>query len=407
MNKTTLNDTCDSGTKDTTVQCPNCLGAGMCVFHAVGEVPGNSCLLLDSREEALAYPHGHLALGFCPVCGFISNTAFDPGVQTYSLGYEEQQSFSPRFRAFQTALIRRLIDAYGVRGKDVVEIGCGKGDFLIELCQAGGNRGVGIDPACEPDRMAGRTNGQVRFIPEYYSEGHACLPCDVLCCRHTLEHIHQTHAFIRQVRRALGDRPEALVFFEVPDVVRVLRDSAFWDVYYEHCSYFSLGSLARLFRANGFAIQELAKDFDNQYLLLAAHPTTDSNGSRFPEEDDLKQLENDVRQFTIAVRRRVDGWRTDLEHMRKQGRRAAIWGSGSKCVSFLSAVEAGNEIAAVVDINPHRHDRFLPGSGRIISPPADLPSYRPDLVIVMNPIYLDEVACDIRAMGMDCRITAV
>ena len=54
-----------------------------------------------------------------------------------------------------------MIDRYDIHGKDILEIGCGKGDFLIEICRAGGNRGVGIDPACLPDRVAERRERSV------------------------------------------------------------------------------------------------------------------------------------------------------------------------------------------------------------------------------------------------------
>ena len=56
----------------------------------------------------------------------------------------------------------------------------------------------------------------------------------------TLEHIPATGDFVRMVRRAIGDavrnRP---VFFQIPEATRILRDCAFEDIYYEHCSYFS------------------------------------------------------------------------------------------------------------------------------------------------------------------------
>jgi len=66
----------------------------------------------------------------------------------------------------------------------------------------------------------------------------------------TLEHIADTADFIKMVRGSLQDSPSTDVFFQVPDVLRVLEEEAFWDIYYEHCSYFSIGSLARLFRRN-------------------------------------------------------------------------------------------------------------------------------------------------------------
>ncbi len=256
-----------------TYSCPNCNGSGMDVFYEAMGIPVHSCMMLDDRQAALDFPTRDLSLGFCGSCGFISNVLFDPSVQHYTSGYEEQQSFSPRFRKFQSDMIAGLIERYALRNKNIVEIGCGKGDFLVELCEAGDNCGVGIDPACDPQRMPGRACGRVRFIAELYSPRHAGLPCDFLYCRHTLEHIHPTREFTGLIREVVGDRKDMVVFFEVPGVERVLSEDAFWDIYYEHCSYFSLGSLARVFRANRFEIVELCTDFDDQYLFIVARPT--------------------------------------------------------------------------------------------------------------------------------------
>ena len=111
-----------------TKTCPNCEASGMHVFYEARRIPVHSCMMLETEAAALDFPTRDLALGHCRECGFISNVLFDAAVQDYTQGYEEQQSFSPRFRAFQTDLIRDLIDRYQLRGKEVVEIGCGKGD---------------------------------------------------------------------------------------------------------------------------------------------------------------------------------------------------------------------------------------------------------------------------------------
>jgi len=386
--------------------CPNCLHGGMREFYRADRIPVHSCMMLDNRDAATGFPKRDLALGFCEACGFISNVLFDSSVQAYSMGYEEQQSFSARFRLFQSDLVERLIDRYGLRRKDVVEIGCGKGDFLIELCEKGGNRGVGIDPACDPDRMNLR-NERVRFIRELYGEAHAGLPCDFLCCRHTLEHIHPTHDFIALMRKVVGERMDMVVCFEVPAVERVLQEAAFWDIYYEHCSYFSFGSLARVFRANGFEVVELAFDYDDQYLVIVARPAQRPTRSSLAGEDDIAALAESVDSFQKDVANTIHDWRDRIQAMRAAGKRVVIWGSGSKCVSFLSTVGVADAIDAVVDINPYRYGKFLAGSGKEVVAPVALQQSPPDVVIAMNAIYRDEIQSDLDAIGVKAEVIAV
>jgi SAM-dependent methyltransferase len=263
----------------TNYNCPSCDAVGMSIFYELQSVPLHSVLLLSTRQKALDYPTGDIALGFCPICGFISNVAFDSSLQEYSSGYEATQAFSPTFSAFAHRLAERLIDQYDLRGKDIIEIGCGQGEFLTMLCELGGNRGVGFDPAYVGPRTESQAQNRITFIKDFYSERYADYRGDFVCCKMTLEHIQRPADFVSTVRRSLGDQSDTIVFFQVPDVLRILRERAFWDIYYEHCSYFSLGSLARLFRKCGFDVIRLAKEYDGQYLMIEARPGDGMDGA--------------------------------------------------------------------------------------------------------------------------------
>jgi SAM-dependent methyltransferase len=380
--------------------CPNCGSVEMSVFYELESVPVHSVLLLPTREEALNYPKGDIALGFCQACGFISNVTFDPSLHEYSSRYEATQVFSPTFSAFAHRLARRLIDQYDLRGKDLIEIGCGQGEFLTLLCELGGNRGVGFDPAYVRERSESSAQDRITFIKDFYSERYADYQGDFVCCKMTLEHIQHTADFVSTVRRSLGDQSKAIVFFQVPDVRRILREVAFWDIYYEHCSYFSLGSLACLFRRCGFEVMNLAREYDGQYLMIEARAGDGKGEALLEQEDDLEELAREVAYFSEHYPPKLDAWRRDLQRMRQTGRQAVIWGGGSKGVAFLTTLRIEDEIEYAVDINPYKHGTYMAGTGQEIVGPEFLREYRPDVVIVMNPIYEDEIRQLIEGLGL-------
>src|SRR3546814_19695643 len=73
----------------------------------------------------------------------------------------------------------------------------------------------------------------------------------------------------------------------------------------------------------------------------------------------------------------------------------------------LLQVETGGGIDYVVDINPRKRGRFVPGTGQEIVDPAFLRDYRPDVLIVMNPEYQDEIATTAESLGLDSELVLV
>ena len=133
----------------------------------------------------------------------------------------------------------------------VLEIGCGKGEFLVALCERAGCNGIGLDPGYRPERTqstASRASGSFAT-----STGRATRTCRRTTCAAATRSStsRPVRDFVTLVRETIGDRRHVNVFFELPDMERVLEHGAFWDIYYEHCTYFTRGSLARLFRETG------------------------------------------------------------------------------------------------------------------------------------------------------------
>lgn len=386
--------------------CPNCGHSELQVFFEVRNVPVHSCLMLPTRQEALDFPCGDVVLGFCEQCGFITNVEFDAKWSAYAPNYEDQQSFSPTFNQFALDLANRLIEKYDLHDKDLVEIGCSKGDFLVLMCELGPNRGVGIDPSAVVGRVKSEATDRITFIQDYYSEKYTDYVGDFICCRHTLEHIHPTLEFISTVRRSIGDR-ETSVFLEIPDMGRVLQELAFEDIYYEHCSYFTPGTLSRLFRSCSFEVTDLYLAYGDQYLLIEAQPVAAPFETIHPQEESIEEVAKSVQYFAAKINHKLDNWKQQLQQMKAQEKRVVVWGSGSKCVSFLTTLGVTDQVDYIVDINPHRHGKFIPGVGKEIMSPEFLKDYQPDVVIVMNAIYCPEIQKMLDEMGVTTEVIPI
>lgn len=380
--------------------CPCCGSSATGVLYSVPSIPVHSCVLLNTAEAARAFPKRDLELAFCRDCGFAFNQKFDEDVIGYSTGFEESQHFSGTFNAFARSLARTIATRCTVEGKRILEIGCGKGEFLIELCEAGGASGIGIDPGYRADAGRRPTDAEVEFIVDTFRPAYQTLHSDVVLCRHTLEHIPDVSAFVESIRKMRGVNESTWVVFETPDFKRVLGEGAFWDIYYEHCSYFSPGTHARLFRAQGFDVTELELVYDGQYIVQFAKPASSPTMPRLTLEHDLEYLVRCADAFPERARAQRERWLGRIADARAAGRRIVVWGGGSKAVSFLTTLGLADEIDAVVDINPYKQGRFMPGTGHSVIAPRALVDRRPDLVIVMNPIYREEVRAALSGLGL-------
>ena len=379
------------------------------VFFEMVEMPVFCNLLWPNQHAAQQCERGDIRLAFCPQTGLITNVAFDPTRLQYSHAYENALDFSPRFQDYARSLAERLIHEHQLYRKDIIEIGCGKGEFLRLLCQLGDNRGVGFDPSYVELPESSEGAGQMTVVQDVYSERYAHYASDFICCRHTLEHIQDPTTLLRTLRRAIdASRPEPVVFFEVPNALDTFRHLAIWDIIYEHCCYFAPVALAAIFAACGFRVHKLNEEYGGQFLCLEARPGPNTAAEAAEQHAEwVQQLARDVTAFKTRFDHKVQTWNHKLHEMSRKRQRVVVWGAGSKGVTFLNLLEQQDQVEYVVDINPRKQGMYIPGTGQKIVPPELLRVYQPDVVCIMNAIYTDEIRQMCQGLGLHPELMSV
>lgn len=385
--------------------CPVCRSTNTNVFLNITGVPVHCNLLWETNEDALKAPRSDIILIFCNDCEHIFNSAFDPSLMEYTQQYENSLHFSSVFQGYARELADRLIETYDLHGKSIIEIGCGKGDFLKLICVGGANRGVGFDSSYENVGGTISPDSDITFVKDFYSERYLDYKSDFICCRQVLEHIQYPCDFLTELRKIIGVN-DTIVFFEVPNVDYTLNDHGIWDLIYEHRSFFSKNSLACLFNLCGFSICNLTESYNGQFLCIEALPDKSTPHSNNECIANMK-MNSDIAKFTEIFWSEIEDWKAKLMTIGQSGQRAVLWGAGSKGVTFLNMVGGRNQIEYVIDINTRKHGKYIPGTGQKIVSPEFLREYRPDIAIVMNPIYKNEIQQTLDQLGLSTRLMLV
>lgn len=352
---------------------------------------------MKDRRLAQKLNRGSIRLVLCEDCGFIYNQEFEPSKLSYGECYDNSQTYSPFFEEYLDGLVGYLISERNLRNCHIVEVGCGKGWFLRKLVEFEGadNTGHGFDPS-----YVGPTvdlGGRLRFERDLYGPKYAKVPADVIICRHVIEHVPDPVSFLQTIKQVADNSPHARIFFETPCVEWILRNQVIWDFFYEHCSYFTAGSLTTAFEISNFRVENIQHVFDGQYLWLEAvlaseKPVVTKRPGSIPAL---------VEQFAESEDALINSLQTKLEELGSKGK-VAIWGAGAKGVTFANLVDPGREfITCVVDLNPKKQGYYLPGTGHPIVSYHELLKYGVTTAILMNPNYRDENIALLRNSHLD------
>jgi C-methyltransferase C-terminal domain/Methyltransferase domain len=325
-----------------TVRCPACALDELTSLADLGEMPVAAGLTFASPQEARQSPRGRMHLGRCPRCRHVANMAFDASLVTFDASFEAALFHSPTYTAYATGVVDRLVKAYDLVGSPVLEIASGSPVLTDRLRDLG----------CVPYETPSATPPAGSYA--------------LTLARFVLEHLADPASLLTRLHGL-----SARVFVEVPDAGYDLT-TAGWDCIYPHVGYFGATSLEALCARTGWRVAEVGTAFHEQYLWAV--------------------LERDGVKFDEATRH----WRSTLE-----GRRAVVWGAGTRGTMFCNRVDPSAElIMGVVDRNPAKHSRYLPITGHRVVAPADLASLAPDTVVLTNPAYQAEIEAELASLGV-------
>ncbi len=377
--------------------CPLCGAAAALPLWSRTQVPVSQATLYGDVQSAQSVERGELSIVACTACEFAWNKSFNAAHVTYDEDYEGTQAASGVFSSFMLRQVDRVIakSALGAHGK-VLELGAGQGEFLCALHQVSGARCLGFDPAYRSHSLPEGVRLEATLMPEDHAGGF-----DLFACRMTLEHLQNPGRVLDWIA-ALKGGAGARLFFTVPSAECIWREGVFWDLYYEHVNYFTAPSLRSALIDRGFTDVEITAQFGQQYLeAFAGFPIKVGEVSQASPGSQLR-LEA-VRQ---GLKDAVTDWRRAFHLWAERGLNVALWSGASKTVAFLDAVPESRS-ATIVDINPRRHGKYLPGSGVQICDPKVLAHSKPDVIVAMNPNYLEEIAVDLGKMGVAGELRAV
>lgn len=374
--------------------CPGCGNRALSAPFCLPRQPVVLNYRFKDAEAAAKLRRRDVTQTQCRKCGLVFNATFDIAAIPYDENYENRQSFSPAFQAHLDQLAAELTRRNSLTGGRILEVGCGKGDFLRLLCATARAEGVGYDTSYEPrDEPAGLT-----FHKRYVGAADVTAPFDAVICRHVVEHVPEIGAFLRELRDIAAAAGDPVVVLETPRFEWIVDQLSLWDVFYEHCNYFPMASLAHLCRLAGFRVVRHRGVFGAQYQILELRVAKTLRVPKAPGVPPVARLAD----FARRARKHLDRLARQFEQA-AAGRGWAVWGAGAKGVALVNHL-SGPKPRCVVDSNPAKQGGVLPGSRIPIVSPADARLLKLGLIVIANPNYAREIGDVLQQRGFTGRV---
>jgi hypothetical protein len=383
----------------TETACRVCGGTDLVEILAFGDSPLADRLLTRDQlaEPDVAVP---LTVMFCPACSLVQIAeTVDPEV-LFGGDYPYFSSVSGTLLKHSRTNAEELIARLRL-GADslVVEIASNDG-YMLKNFVAHGIPVLGIDPAAAP--AAAAIEAGVPTLQDFFgralatrlrAEGRAA---NLIIANNVLAHVADLNGLVAGIAILLK-QPDGLAVLEMPYVVDLIEHCEFDTIYHQHLCYFSVTALDHLFRRHGLCVNDVRQlpIHGGSLRIYVGHRKEVRPAVRSLLEAECAAgfagAEPYLR-FAERARSLRAELRTLLHRLKVEGRRIAAYGAAAKGTTLLSYCGLGKDVLDyVVDRNPFKHGRFMPGSKLEIRPVEELLADQPDDTLLLSWNFADEI----------------
>jgi SAM-dependent methyltransferase len=376
------------------VKCRHCGNPLHLPFLDLGSAPPSNAYL---SAQALLTPETWfpLRLMVCEVCWLVQTEDHAGREALFTEDYAYFSSFSSSWLAHAQAYVQAMHGRLGLTAQNcVVEVAANDG-YLLQYVQAAGIPCYGVEPTASTARAA-RAKGietVERFFGVALAEELAAAgrQADLTVANNVLAHVPDINDFVAGFTRLL--KPQGVATFEFPHLLRMVQGCQFDTAYHEHYSYLSLTAVSRIFAANGLAVFDVEELSTHGGSLRVFAQRLD--GGHRPVEsavDALLAVEREAGmlspkfygEFQLQPSRIVRELLSFLIVQANAGRKVVAYGAAAKGNTLLNfAGVRPHLLPYVVDKNPAKQDKFLPGSRIAVVDEAHLRADQPDYVLIL------------------------
>lgn len=367
---------------------------------------------VDPAQASRPDPAYPLHVRVCPHCFLAQVEDAVPPDAIFS-DYAYFSSYSSSWVAHAKAYCESATKRFGLtQDSFVVEVASNDG-YLLQHFVAAGVPVLGVEPAANVAAVARKAGvpTEIAFFGKATAEALVAThgKADLTAANNVLAHVPDINDFVAGFAAIL--KPKGVASFEFPHLLRLMNECQFDTVYHEHFSYLSLLAVERIFAGQGlrvFDVEELPTHGGSLrvWACLADAP--------YDEQPGLVHVRRLEAAAHLDRRATYDGFQPKVERIRSELIAFLDWAKGrGATVAAYGAAAKGNtllnfcgvtvdKVAFVVDANPHKQGRLLPGSRIPILPPDALKERKPDYVLILPWNLTAEItqgASYIRAWG--------